>query len=311
MADEPARELPGTGRRLRRRIAAALLSLVWAGLGQLYNGSWKKALLFVVGMPLAAAVTLHMMVSVPVPRLNLLPLLLPLGLQLGALVDAIRHAGRSEVQSQPRWHNRGLVCAGLALTNPLLWVPATAVALRTTVAQAFRIPNGSMEPTIVIGDRLLVSPLAYGLRNPVTGAMAHRTRAPGRDDIVAFRYPDDRRSVFLKRVVAVAGEEIEIRETQVLIDGRPVEDRHARYLALPANAGGRDTWGPQTVPEGYVFVLGDNRDNSRDSRHFGVVPIDDVLGQAKVIYYSAVDAERAREGTRACVRWSRIGQRVH
>ena len=142
----------------------------------------------------------------------------------------------------------------------------------TFVVQAFYIPTGSMEPTLQVGDRILVAKFAY------------RFRDVRRGDVIVFRYPLASSKDFVKRVVALAGETVELREGLVLIDGRPLSERY------PTPLGGGDractsTYGPQRVPEGHLFVLGDNRCNSEDSRFFGFVPERNVIGRALVIYW--------------------------
>jgi signal peptidase I len=165
-----------------------------------------------------------------------------------------------------------------------------ALFIRTFLVQAFKIPSGSMLPTLQIGDHLLVNKLLYGLRIPIVGKRVFQVFSPQHDDVIVFIFPEDRSKDFIKRVKAVAGETIEIKNKEVFINGEKIDDPHAWFgpdqkdKILPGNL--RDNFGPFTVPEGQVFVMGDNRDHSHDSRFWGTVPIDDILGKAFILYWS-------------------------
>jgi signal peptidase I len=274
----------------------------------LYNGNWRKAALFIVGVPLAAALALALVVTLPVPRLNLLPMLVPTGLQVAAIFDAVREARVPRADGRRPRYSRWYVCAALVLFNAFLWVPVEVAALRTSVAQAFKIPTGGMEPTVLIGDHVLANKFAYGVRDPLTDALMWRRRVPQRDELIVFRYPEDRRRVFLKRVIGLPGETIEIRDRQVVVDGQPILEPYAKFLDNSPDLEGRRNWGPETVPAGHLFVLGDNRDNNRDSRYWGFLPMDDVQGQARVVYLSTGDPARSWLARPFLIRWRRLGQ---
>jgi signal peptidase I len=186
----------------------------------------------------------------------------------------------------------------------LLVALALALFIRTFFVQAFKIPSGSMLETLQIGDHLLVNKLLYGLRIPVYGTRLFSYFGPERGDIIVFVYPDDREKDFIKRVVGIPGDEIEIRNKKLFRNGEPVgEEPYARY-SEPPEPGRRDNFGPVTVPEGQVFVMGDNRDHSFDSRFWGFVPYEDIKGKAFVIYWSW-------DGGDSWVRWARLGKLVH
>ena len=176
-----------------------------------------------------------------------------------------------------------------------------ALVIRTFVVQAFKIPSGSMLPTLEIGDHILVNKFIYGprLEVPLTQYSLGRLpglRAPHPGDVVVFVYPRDRTKDFIKRIVAVEGQTIEVHGTQLIVDGKVRDDPHAHY------SGRHVDFGPYTVPTGHVFVMGDNRDQSYDSRFWGPVPIDDIKGLALVIYWSW--------GGDHWVRWERLGHLV-
>lgn len=189
-----------------------------------------------------------------------------------------------------------------------------ALFVRTFVVQAFKIPSGSMLPTLQIGDHLLVNKFSYGVRLPVTGTSLISRQGPARGDVVVFRFPRDRSLDYIKRVVAIGGDTIEVREKQVFVNGEQVENPHAQFTSrdiMSSGAGPRDNFGPVTVPEGKIFVMGDNRDNSYDSRFWGFVDLRDVLGKALIIYWSwDVDKSLFSLDRYTSIRWDRLGDMV-
>jgi signal peptidase I len=177
-----------------------------------------------------------------------------------------------------------------------------ALVIRTFVVQAFKIPSGSMLPTLEVGDHILVNKFAYGVRLPVVGTRLLDVGSPRRGDVVVFVYPVDPAKDFIKRVVAVPGDVVQIRNKRVYINGEVWNDPHA-YFADGSTLGGtpRDMYGPVTVPAGQIFVMGDNRDRSYDSRFWGFVDRDEVKGRAFLIYWSW-------DGHDRWVRWDRVGE---
>lgn len=193
----------------------------------------------------------------------------------------------------------------------LLWAVVLALVIRTFVVQAFKIPSGSMKPTLLVGDHLLVSKSSYGIKLPFSDRVIIPLGQPERGDIVVFRFPEDRDKDFIKRVIALPGETVEVRNKQVYINGKPLDDPWGHYsdrVILPPGIQPRDNFGPMTVPADQYFVMGDNRDQSYDSRFWfggkgGLVPIQDILGRAVVIYWSWEDDTFG-------VRWSRLGHLI-
>ena len=189
-----------------------------------------------------------------------------------------------------------------------------ALVIRTFVVQAFKIPSGSMLPTLQIGDHLLVNKFVYGprLEIPLTDISLSRLpglRKPRPGDVIVFLAParasaDRQRRDFIKRVIAIEGQTIEVRAKQVYINGKPRDDAHATYAPPRGGAGSGENYGPYTGPAGTVFVMGDNRDQSYDSRFWGPVPISDIKGEALIIYWSW-------DGPDRWVRWDRIGRLVY
>ena len=194
------------------------------------------------------------------------------------------------------------------------YVEAIAIALllalfiRTFVVQAFKIPSGSMIPTLEIGDHILVNKFLYGIRIPFWNKYLVRFSEPEREDVIVFIFPKDRSKDFIKRVIGLSGEKVQIVDRKIYINDKLIEDKHARFYRTPA---GRtlDNWGPEVVPEGHLFVMGDNRNNSEDSRRWGYVPEEDVRGKAFIIYYSR---DKNKRGTFfSKIRWDRFGDIIH
>jgi signal peptidase I len=181
-----------------------------------------------------------------------------------------------------------------------------ALFIRTFIVQAFKIPSGSMIPTLQIGDHILVNKLAYGIRVPLWGHYLVDFGRVHRGDVIVFIFPEDRSKDFIKRVVGVAGDAVEIRGKKIYINGQQIDDPHAHFEGddpqniLPAS---RDDYGPTKVPENHLFVMGDNRDRSYDSRFWGFVNLDDVRGKAFLIYWSW-------DGSDRWVRWERLANLI-
>jgi signal peptidase I len=171
-----------------------------------------------------------------------------------------------------------------------------------------------MENNLLIGDHLLVNKFAYA--PTVTGL--ERTLLPidpiRRGEIIVFKYPEDPERDFIKRVIALPGETIELRKKRVFIDGRQLDEPYVRYLTPPDEDGGEDfdvrvQYGPVTVPAGHLFMMGDNRDNSQDSRYWGFLPQEYVKGKALFIYFSF--GEGGLSDIVSGVRWGRIFHQIH
>jgi len=177
------------------------------------------------------------------------------------------------------------------------------VVIRGLVVQAFRIPTGSMENTLLVGDFLFVNKLVYGSEIDI-GVQGHRLiyyrfpaiRQPQRGDVIVFRYPDDPSRDFIKRCVAVEGQTVEIRDKVLYVDGKAQVEPyiiHSDDRILPKEVSARDNFGPTVVPKGHIFMMGDNRDNSHDSRFWGPLALNLIKGKAMILYWSW-DAEKNR-----------------
>jgi signal peptidase I len=169
---------------------------------------------------------------------------------------------------------------------------ALALFVRTFVFQAFKIPTGSMEPNLLVGDHLIVNKMI----NAPTMIGLERAILPGRDvrrgDVIVFKYPEDPERDFIKRVIGLPGERLELRRKKVYIDGKPLDESYTHFLEPPSPEGSpkkddvREEYGPVTIPAGQYFMMGDNRDNSQDSRFWGFMPRSYIKGEALFIYFS-------------------------
>ncbi len=195
-----------------------------------------------------------------------------------------------------------------------------AMVIRTFVLQAFKIPSGSMEDTLLIGDHIIVSKFAYGLQVPKLAEVnllgvnvpfleTRLIRTWGnihRGDVIVFRFPGDRSKDYIKRVIGLPGDRVELRDKVIYINNEKWNDPYGIYKGRLFGDDPEKTvnFGPYTVPAGFVFCMGDNRDRSYDSRYWGPVPISDIKGQAEIIYWSWDKEDH-------WVRFRRIGRLIH
>ncbi len=179
-----------------------------------------------------------------------------------------------------------------------------AFFIRSFIIQSYKIPSGSMKDTLLIGDHLLVSKFIYGVKLPFTDITIIPISEPKRGDVVVFRFPEDEKKDFIKRVIGVEGDIIEIKKKKLFINNELVEFEAARFKdtnIISSRLSKRDYFGPVTVPKDTIFVMGDNRDHSHDSRFWGFVNLEKLRGEALIIFWSW-DKENTRP------RWNRIGQ---
>jgi signal peptidase I len=185
-----------------------------------------------------------------------------------------------------------------------------ALVIRTFVVQAFTIPSGSMMDTLLVGDYILVNKFLYGPEVPLADLHLPAIRDPRRGDIIVFKYPQDEKRDFIKRVVGLPGDEIQIRGHAVFVNGKPLVEPYAKNLQAPLPRGDAAapcgyTYGcePTRVPADSYFVMGDNRDNSQDSRYWGFVKRDKIKGKAFLIYWSW-------DGDSHWLRWRRLANYI-
>jgi signal peptidase I len=197
-------------------------------------------------------------------------------------------------------------------TEALFVAGVLALIIRTFVVQAFKIPSGSMEDTLLIGDHLLVNKFIYGLQIPGVDGRFLTIREPQRGDILVFEFPEDRqipawqfwkRRDFIKRLIGLPGDTVEIRNKQVFINGKLLITPEAVFKEGASIVAGRDNMPPIKVPAGHYFMMGDNRDRSYDSRFWGFVSNEEIKGLAFIKYWSW-------DSDRSLPRWGRIGRLI-
>lgn len=182
-----------------------------------------------------------------------------------------------------------------------------ALLIRAYLIQAFKIPTGSMIPSLLVGDHILVNRIIYGVKLPFSDKKVLVFKKPAKGDIIVFRYPEDPKRDFIKRVIAIEGDVIEARNKQIYVNGQMIKEPYVRYTDKSANPRGvdlRDNFGPFIVPADKYFVMGDNRDQSYDSRYWGYVDLKEIKGKAFIIYWSW-DRERTMP------RFNRLAHLVH
>lgn len=174
-------------------------------------------------------------------------------------------------------------------TEAIITALILALVIRAYVIQAFKIPSGSMIPTLLVGDHILVNKFIFGTKIPFTDKSILAFRHPEKGDIIVFKYPENPKKDFIKRVIATEGDVIEERSKVIYLNGQPVAEPFAKHVDNLLRSGisdPRDNFGPVKVPKDKLFVMGDNRDQSYDSRYWGFVDLKEVLGKALIIYWS-------------------------
>jgi signal peptidase I len=241
------------------------------------------------------------------------------------------------VVGPPRRSAAGVVARGLfEWTKSLSLAILLFLVVRAFLVEAYRIPSGSMEGTLLVGDFLLVNKLVYGAEVPFfTNKRLPAVRQPRYRDVVVFEWPEDPTKNFVKRLVGLPGDTLAMRDGTLIRNGR-AQDEHAfvthtepntdpggeefgwqreflvtRTLHAATYRASRNNWGPLVVPAKHFFMLGDNRDNSLDSRYWGFVPDSLVLGSPIIVYYSYAPDSTSALDWLMHVRWSRLGERVH
>jgi signal peptidase I len=200
-------------------------------------------------------------------------------------------------------------------TEAIIIAVLLALVIRAFVVQAFKIPSGSMKSTLLIGDHILVSKFLYGIKLPILEKEIVHFRDPKRKDVVVFRYPVDESKDFIKRVIGLPGDTVKIHDKVVYVNGEALDEPYAVHSdrkIMPAGAGPRDNMAPVVVPPGNLFVMGDNRDESYDSRFWKFVKISELKGKAFIIYWSwNSEGDFTLDPSESYVRWNRLGKLLH
>jgi signal peptidase I len=237
----------------------------------------------------------------------------------------------SDILHEKGGRRQAIVAAIWDWTRSILIALILFVGIRAFVIEAFKIPTSSMENTLLVGDFLLVNKLVYGAEVPGADFRLPALAEPHRGDVVVFTPPHEPGKNYVKRLVGEGGDTLEMKEKTLLLNGQPVQEPYALFddrggdavhpdmrwqsnhliaRTHPSYRPTRDNWGPIVVPEGQFFMLGDNRDNSEDSRYWGFVPREAISGKPWVVYYSFDGASPGRAPWLGSVRWGRIGERV-
>jgi signal peptidase I len=190
-----------------------------------------------------------------------------------------------------------------------------ALVIRAFVVQAFKIPSGSMKSTLLVGDHILVTKFAYGIKIPFTDTEILDFGGPQRKDIIVFRYPVDPDKDFIKRVIGLPGDTIRIQNKRVFVNDKELDEpyvQHTDHGILPGSVSPRDNFGPIVVPQNSYFVMGDNRDESYDSRFWKFVDRSVLKGKALIIYWSwNGEGKWSAHSDESYLRWGRIGKILH
>ena len=256
----------------RRQWLAALLTILETGLGHIYAGKLKRGMiLFCINQLLILLFIVSVLVVEPNTAQMIIAALVLIVFAVYCIVDAVLMARRNRLKYQRKKYNRWFVYVGFLVVAWLFLQACTNFIVVPYLIQAFKMPTGSMEPTLLVGDHILIDKHIY------------RSNEPERGDIIIFQYPPDPKVAYVKRLIGLPGDTVEIIGRTVYINGAALKEKYAQFLD-PSSV--FDRYGPLRVPPHQYFVLGDNRDNSQDSRFWGCIPRENLLGKPLIIYWS-------------------------
>lgn len=273
----------------RKWWLAGLMSLVMPGLGQIYNGQLNKGIFFILlgycYIPLIYFIVFYKLSVVTL----ILFWIIAVFYYFFVVGDSIVIAKKNSAEYHLKGYNKILAYIAVVI---ILGCTSHFYReyIKSNVMEAFKFPSGSMMPTLLVGDHLIAD-------------RSSQARNPKHGEVVVFINPHDAEKNFLKRVVAIAGDTVELRNAVLYINGNAVNEPYIRKIDSNSRLGSSVNFGPVVVPADSYFVLGDNRDNSQDSRHFGFVSHDKIKGTARSIYWSW-------DAANASVRWKRIGMSI-
>lgn len=279
----------------RKPWIAGLLTFLTIGLGHLYSGEAKKGIiLYFVGQSLIIIFFLSLIFLVPSATVLILASFSGLAFLFFCVVDAVKISKKNKLTYSLKNYNKWYIYLISWVMASFIIQPIVEITIRSNIVQAYKIPSGAMKRTLQIGDHIIADKFTY------------KKSEPKRGDIVTFPFPDDPSKDFIKRVVALGGETIEIVDKQVIINGNMLQEPyvvHSDSKIFPKDLQPRDNFGPIKVPDDSLFVMGDNRDQSYDSRFLGFVRKPSVKGKAISVYWSW-------DKKTSSVRWNRIGHKI-
>jgi len=284
-----------TKNKILNIILAAVLTFFMIGLGQIASGKIKRGIvLYILSLILFIAAAFIAIQSFP-PFNIIAAGLIFISFFLFALIDSILIAKNPDNSLKLKPLIGYSLLAVIVIVNSSLVKPVISKTIKEKYIQAFKIPTGSMIPSLLIGDHILVNKQAY------------KNGSPKRGDIIVFDLPEDVSKTFARRVIGVGGDVIEIKNNQLYINNKEYTEHYVIYTdtkSRPRSSQPTNNYGPVSVPKGSFFVLGDNRNNSYDSRYWGFLATDKIKGKIATIYWSW-DKENKK------VRWDRIGKLVN
>ena len=255
------------GLKKRKPILALLLTLLTPGLGQIYNGQFKKGIIYLITFLLAYIIFSFLLFKF---YGMIFYLIIMLGFYVFILKDALRGASKLKaIALKP--YNKWYIYLILFVLSSVVIRPLLGWTIRNNIAKAYKIPSSAMEPAVLVGDYL------------ITDMKIYKSEKPMRGDIIIFEFPLDRSKDFIKRVIATEGEKVEIIQNKIYINDKLIDDPWGHF-SMPRSS--IENYGPVMVPEGSLFVMGDNRDNSQDSRFWGFVNIEKVKGKPLYLYWA-------------------------
>lgn len=278
----------------RKPWLAGILTILTIGLGHLYAGEARKGLVFYLAQGILLVIFVPLLFVRPSLVILFLLIVFSLSYLIYSLIDAVKIARKNKVSYQLKKYNKWYIYVACWVIAAFIIQPVIETSIKKYIIQAYKIPSGTMTPTLLPGDHILVDKFIY------------KNHEPQRGDLIIFPFPEDPTTTFVKRLIGLEGDKIEIRDKQLYINDEKYTEHyivHIDSIIMPPEKGPRDNFGPVVVPDGNYFVMGDNRDNSYDSRFFKFVDKKTVEGKVKSIYWSW-DKETLK------FRWNRIGKSV-
>jgi len=276
----------------RKAWIAGFLTLLSRGLGHLYAGNLKRGIiLFAIEEILLIIFAVSALIIVPNLIFLLVALICSIAYVVFCIADAVSIARQKKETYELTNYNRWYSYIGYFVVVSLTVSSLISIGVKAFIIQAYRIPSGAMIPTLLVGDHILANKFIY------------KTSEPKHGDIIIFPYPDDPSRDFVKRLIAVEGDLIEIKDKRLFINSKMSSEPYIINSDSGVIREQRDNFGPVTVPPGKLFFMGDNRDQSFDSRFYGYVPKESIKGKVMSLYWSWDQVKQT-------VRWDRIGKAI-